>query len=166
MKKKKKIIIMLLSIPCALIFTFCSSKAFSDVLACVELSSSLQKEISVPYGEFGEYSSAGLNFFFPHTELYEDFYAVYSKDSTDVSELGILRASNEENAKKLLEDAQLYIKDTQEQKREFLRSYSPSELEKLNSAEARRFGNYVIFTIADQNEKSKIFQKAEELLKK
>ena len=120
----------------------------------------------MPYGEFGEYSSADLNLFFPDSELFDDFYVIYSKDNTDVSELGILHASNDENAKKLLEDAQLYIKDNQEQKREFLRNYSPSELEKLNSAEARRFGNYVIFTVADQDEKSKIFQKAEELLKK
>lgn len=166
MKKNKKFIIALLSLPCAFIFTFCSAKTFSDSLACNELSSTLQKEISVPYGEFGEYSSADLNLFFPDSELFDDFYVIYSKDNTDVSELGILRASNEENAKKLLEDAQLYIKDNQEQKREFLRNYSPSELEKLNSAEARRFGNYVIFTVADQDEKSKIFQKAEELLKK
>ena len=83
MKKNKKFIIALLSLPCAFIFTFCSAKTFSDSLACNELSSTLQKEISVPYGEFGEYSSADLNLFFPDSELFDDFYVIYSKDNTD-----------------------------------------------------------------------------------
>ena len=45
-------------------------------------------------------------------------------------------------------------------------SDSPQEIEKLNSAEARRFGNYVIFAVSDSIDKNYIFSKAEELLKK
>lgn len=166
MNKAKKFFLFILCLICTVFFTFCSSEGFSDSLECEELSNVLEKKLSVPDGEFGEYSSEDLLLFFPDKDLYDDFYAIYSKDSTDVSELGVLHASSSENAKKLFEDAQLYIKELQEQKREFLRSYSPSELEKLNCAEARRFGNYVIFTVSEQDEKSQIFQKAEEVLKK
>ena len=71
---------------------------------------------------------------------------------------------DEENAKKLFEEAKLYVKNMQEQKSEFLRNYSPDELSKLNSAEARRFGNYVIFAIGEQEDKNNLFKKAEDML--
>ena len=60
----------------------------------------------------------------------------------------------------------LYIKNLQEQKREFLNNYSPEEVKKLNSAEVRCFGNYIIFTVSDPDDKNYVFSKAEELLKK
>ena len=99
-----------------------------------------------------------------HAQLYDDICIIYSSDSTDISELGIIYSADEENAKKLFEEAKLYVKNMQEQKSEFLRNYSPDELSKLNSAEARRFGNYVIFAIGEQEDKNNLFKKAEDML--
>ena len=47
------------------------------------------------------YQFLKLQFFFSSPELYDDVCIIYSKDGTDVCELGILHASSEENAKKL-----------------------------------------------------------------
>lgn len=150
----------------ALIFSSCSKKDFSSLLTCKEVSNSLESEISVPEDKFEPYTSEELRFLFSSPELFDDIYVIYSTDSTDICEIGVLYASSEENAKMLLEDAKNYIKTLQEQKNEFLRNYSPSELTKLNSAEARRYGNYIIFTVADMEDKNNIFTKAENILSK
>lgn len=161
---KKIFSIISLILLTAIIFQSCSQKSFNASLTCQELSKSLEKEISVPYGEFEEYTGEELQFFFSSPELYDDVCIIYSKDGTDVCELGILHASSEENAKKLYEDAKSYIKSLQEQKSEFLRNYSPAELNKLNCADTRRYGEYIIFTIAEKADRDTVFKKAETLL--
>ena len=149
----------------SLIFDSCSTKSYSSSSNCKELSQSLMREISVPDGEFSQYTDDEVQIFFSSPELYDDISIIYSKDTTDIAELGILHAANEEKATKLFEEAKLYIKNLQEQKREFLNNYSPNEVQKLNSAEVRKFGNYIIFTVADPDDKNYVFSKAEELLK-
>ena len=148
-----------------LIFTSCSTKNYRNSFDCKELSQSLMREISVPDGEFSQYTEEEVQIFFSSPELYDDISIMYSKDSTDIAELGILHATTEEKSDKLFEEAKLYIKNLQEQKREFLSNYSPEEVEKLNSAEVRKLGNYIIFTVADPDDKNYVFSKAEELLK-
>lgn len=164
MKKLFPIILSIFFI--TLIFASCSDKNFNSSLSCQELTTSLKKEISVPEGNFKEYTVDELNFLFSSPELYSDICIIYSTDSTDVCELGVIHASNKENAKKLYEDAKYYIKSIQEEKSEFLRNYSPEELTKLNSAEARCFGEYIIFSVAEPNDKNEVFKKAEMLLEK
>ena len=163
MKTKAKFLIF----PCIismLIFQSCAQKDFKSSLTCEELSNRLGKEIFVPQDEFNQYTTEEINFLFSSPESYDDISIIYSTDSTDVCEIGVIYSENKEDAKKLYEDAKLYIKNLQEQKSEFLRNYSPEELSKLNSAEARCFGNYIIFTVANQNDKQNIFNTAEKLL--
>ena len=166
MNLKKIILIVICLCIIIRIFTACSQNEYSDVLSCAEVSNTLSREISVPEGEFSQYTAEELKFFFPNPTIYTEAYIIYSTDSTDIAELGVLRASDEESAKNLYEEVKLYIKNLQEQKQEFLRNYSPNELQKLNSAQARRYGVYVIFTVSDSSEQNKVFEKAENLLSK
>lgn len=166
MKSNKILLSIIFILLTSLIFLSCAKKEIKYTLSCKELSNQLESEISVPQDEFNEYSTEELRFLFSSPELFDDICVVYSTDSTDVCEIGILYASNEENAKILFEDAKGYIKSIQEQKSEFLRNYSPAELSKLNSAEARRYGNYIVFAIADMDDKNNLFKKAEEVLSK
>lgn len=163
MKFKASLIFLLLTVTLA--FSSCAHKSYNSTLSCKEISNELKQEFSISEDGFQEYSNEDIKFLFDSIESYDDSCVCYSTDSVDICEVGVFRASNEENAKKLFEDATAYIKAMQEQKSDFLRNYSPSELSKLNSAEARRYGKYVIFTVADADCKAKIFEKAESLLK-
>ena len=166
MSLKKFILIIICLCIIIKIFTSCSQEEYSDSLSCSELSNALSREISVPEGEFSQYTTEELKFFFPNQSIYTEAYIIYSADSTDIAELGILRASDEESAKTLYEEVKSYIKNLQEQKQEFLRNYAPNELQKLNSAQARRYGSYVIFTVSDSSEQNNVFEKADKLLSK
>lgn len=162
---KRVIIITLLCVIICQIFS-CDEKEYTNKLSCSEISESLKREISVPEGEFSEYNADEIKFFFPNGTIYDDITIIFSKDPTDICELGILHAQNESDAQILLKDAKAYIKNLQEEKREFLSNYAPEEIEKLNSAEARKFGNYVIFTVSALDEKREIFSNANEILTK
>ena len=166
MNLKKILSFSVLALLMTLVFQGCAEQEINRTLTCRELSNQLESEISVPQDEFKEYTTEELRFLFSSPELFEDICIVYSSDSTDVCEIGIFYASSEENAKLLFEDAKSYIKSLQEEKSEFLRNYSPEELSKLNSAEARRYGNYIIFTVADTSDKNNLFKKAETILLK
>ena len=76
-----------------------------------------------------------------------------------------MRAPSEKNAEEVLREAQAYIERTKSERRAFVESYLPSELSKFNSAEARRFGTYVIYTILESERAALVFDKAEEALK-
>lgn len=168
MINKKQLALFLTAILLLPLLISCSSTedvGYSSKLSCKELCDGLIREISVPEGEFSSYSEEDVKLFFQMEEDgFEEIYIAHSSDSTDISELGVMLASDSQKASSLLEDARLYIKNSQEQKRDFVRNYSPSELEKLNSAEARRFGSYVVFVIAEPREKDAVFEKARELL--
>ena len=163
----KRIIFLIASIIIITIFFHsCAQKDFNASIACDELATSLKREISVPKGDFEKYTDDELDFLFSEPKLYDDICIIYSSDSTDVCELGVLHASSKENAKMLYEEAKGYIKATQEQKSEFLRNYSPAELSKLNCAEARLLGEYIVFVIAEQGDRDEALKKAEMLLSK
>ena len=163
---KRILFIAVLFCSLACIFVSCSQDKHSSSLSCFEISSALAREISVPGGEFSQYSSDDIKFFFPDSSNYTDACISYSTDSTDVAEIGVLRSANEESAKALYEEVKNHIKNLQEQKREFLRNYSPNELQKLNSAQARRFGEFVVYTVSDPKDQENLFAKAEELFTK
>lgn len=146
------------------IFSACSQKSYDASINCQDLSTALKREISVPQGYFEEYTDDEVKYLFSSPKLYDDICIVYSADSTDVCEVGILHAASDDNAKLLYEDAKAYIKALQEQKSDFLSNYSPAELSKLNSAEVRRYGNYIIFTVAESGDKEELFKKAEMIL--
>ena len=163
---KKRYIVFILMLLTAAVFCSCAKEEFSSTLSCKELLSTLESEFSPDKTEFSRYTDEELKFLFPDSDVYNEAIVIYSTDSVDITEIGVMRAESEKDAIDLLEDAKNYIKDLQEQKREFLQNYSPSELSKLNSAGARRFGQYVVFAIAEQGDVDKIFKKAEMLLTK
>ncbi|MBO7302705.1 MAG: DUF4358 domain-containing protein [Clostridia bacterium] len=163
MKFKASLILLLLTL--TLTLSSCAQKSYNSTLSCKELTNELKKEFSISEEGFEDYSDEDISFLFNSLDTYDDSCVCYSSDSIDICEVGVFHASSEENAKRLYEDAMTYIKAMQEQKSDFIRSYSPSELSKLNSAEVRRYGRYVIFTVADADCKAKIFEKAESLLK-
>lgn len=165
MKKSKYIIFILLTLFTAVFFASCTSEGFKNTISCNEIEIALEKEFNPQEQGFSQYTDDELKFLFPSTKIYDDAIIIYSNDSVDITEIGILHASSEKNANALFEEARLYIKELQEQKREFLQSYSPSEVPRLNSAEARRFGEYVVFAVASSEEKDVIFTTVESILK-
>ena len=115
-------------------------------------------------GEYIEFNELHMEEYFPNTDEYDEHYAVYSADVDDINEIGIFLSPDEFYALGMLKSCETYISDMQEDSRAFIASYAPQELPKLDGAQARRFGQYVVYLILPDNLSEAIFQRIEEIL--
>ena len=155
--------VIILSLLC-LVFCSCAAGEYSDSLDSRELAKQLTGEIS-EFGEYVEYDDDEINDLLGLSADGCDVSVIYSKDSDDQGEIGIIRAASEADAKEVLYEAQEYLEQMRVERRAFVESYLPRELSKLSSAEARRFGSYVIYTILESEKATLVFDKVEEALR-
>ena len=156
---KRVIIVSLL----CLVFSSCASGGYSDSLDSRELAKQLTGEIS-EFGDYVEYDDDEINDLLGLSADGCDVSVIYSKDSDDQGEIGIIRSASEADAKEVLHKTQEYLEQMRVERRAFVESYLPRELSKLSSAEARRFGSYVIYTILESEKATLVFDKVEEAL--
>ena len=157
---KRVIIVSLL----CLVFSSCASGGYSDSLDSRELAKQLTGEIS-EFGDYVEYDDDEINDLLGLSADGCDVSVIYSKDSDDQGEIGIIRAASEADAKEVLREAQEYLEQMRVERRAFVENYLPRELPKLSSAEARRFGTYVIYTVLESEKSTLVFDKIEDTLK-
>lgn len=160
---KRFFCIILLTV--CLILPSCSRSDYVDEANCADLGGQMTDSLDDGQ-EYLEFDSNHREFYFDDTEEYDDCYLVYSSDTNDINEIGVFHAPNGDEAKELFETCRDYIEDMQENSRSFIASYAPEELPKLDNAEVRRFGNYVIYTILPEDKAEAVFEKVEESLRK
>ena len=161
----KKYTMLILICATVLFFSSCAVKEYTDTLSCKSVAESLASEISDPE-DYRFYTDEDIKYMFEDTSLFEECSFIYSTSSDDIDEICVIKAKDEKEAKSILEQAEQYIKDIDAKKRSFLENYMPDELEKLDCAKAKQFGNYVIVAIADRDDAKDIFDRADSLLKK
>lgn len=160
---KKRVLAVCFFMIFCLIFGSCGQKGYSDTLTCTEITSELKEEIFAENG-YSDYSSNDIKYMFDDDTLFDSCSVIYSSSSDDVGEIGVLHASDAESADALLETVNGYLKELDEEKRAFLKSYLPNELEKLDNAEAKRFGNYVAFVVLEPTTRDAVFERLEAML--
>lgn len=141
----------------------CSAPRYTSGLSCEEITSALYESL-LDSQLYAKYSETDVRHKFSDTELYGDASVVYSISSDDISEVGVLKAKETQSTDELLDEVLDYIEDLKDEKQEFLKSYLPSELNKLNFAEARAFGPYVVYTVLGADNAEEVFSFAKELL--
>ena len=151
----RKIIFVALMIS-ALFLSSCNTKKYSDEISCYELCERALSSIDET-DEFSDYGKEYIKYFFEDSELHDDFRIVYSTESDDIDELGVFHAPSADTAKEISSIVQNYISEIQNTQRAFIESYAPEELPKLDRAEVRVFGNYIVYAIMEEEEKSDVF---------
>ena len=142
----------------------CASKnAYRNDIACSEITDALINELNTD-GGYVYYDTEQMKLIFEDLDDAEEYSAAYSLLSQNIDEFGIFRASNEKNAKDILENCRDYLKDKYEDQQAFISSYAPEELPKLKYAEVKVYGNYVAFAVLSQSDRSLFFEKLEEIL--
>ena len=162
MKTVKRLIIVTLAV---LSLTSCSRVGYADNVACSDIGKDTLDTLDDNL-EYAEFDEAHVELYFDDTNEYDDYYTVYSTDTNNINEIGIFHASNKDNAEDLADECRDYIEDMQENSRAFIQSYAPEELPKLDGAQVRRFGNYVVYTVLDSDKANAVFESIKENLKK
>ena len=155
---RKQLFIPLLTLTLTILFVSCSSPKYRDDKSCRSLAESV-KEDSIEYEEHDE---EYLEFFFEDSSLQDDFCIIYSRDTNDITEIGIFHTPDTDSARKLITHIEAYISEMQETQRAFIGSYAPLELPKLDGATVEQFGNYLVYSISENNEE--IFSSIEKTL--
>lgn len=141
----------------ALTFASCSKKVeYKNDLACEPLAKDLSALCPVDDG-YSEYGEDQIRFFFENTSIHDDYAIFYSTNAEDINEIGIFHCPNEDSAEEMARITENYIKMMQDTQINFISSYAPYEIPKLESAEVRRYGNYVVYTILDTDERRSVY---------
>ena len=159
----KRIILLLLLSLSILVFSSCKQEKHSASLTSKELTDALIGQISGSE-DYIEYTDEELSYFDFARSSDADITLLYSRAAEDVGEIGVVRIfdGKSKEMKSALEE---YLKDQQKEKGAFFKNYAPGELLKLERAEVRCFGDYVVFTVLSSEESQAVFEKVEEVLK-
>ncbi|MBQ8140829.1 MAG: DUF4358 domain-containing protein [Clostridia bacterium] len=164
MKTQKIFFCIILAL--SLLLCSCAKKAeYADGVSCEDIAAYLSKT-ELDDDEYAEYDREYFEYFFPDAKVPEDFKIIYSTDTGDIDEIGIFHTNSEAEANELSSATEAYIEEMRETQRAFIASYAPEELPKLDSAEVRTFGNYVVYAITDEDDKADIFLAVDNTLKK
>ena len=161
MKKKAALIFyiaIILSILCS-----CSAKQYSGIVECSYITSALQNQV-LKGQEYAAYSATDVAFILDDSDDFSSYSVIYSTSSDDIGEIGVFHANSEDEAIELLDDLTEYLYELKDEKSSFVRNYLPDEQRKLDGAKVRRIGNYVAFTVLDDNQSDAIFAEIEKIL--
>ena len=159
----KKILLFIALAISMLIFPSCKQAEYSSSLTSKELSDALMGQISGSE-DYIEYTDEELSYFDFAKNADADITVLYSRAAEDVGEIGVIRISKEK-AKEMQSAVENYLKMQKNEKAAFFKNYAPGELSKLDRAEVRRFGDYIIFTVLSSEDSQAVFNKVEEILK-
>ena len=156
---------------CLLIFAFLllsacrQTKEYRTDVSCEVITAEICDELSedesfLPFGE------DHIRFSFEDTDRFSDKSLVYSVRSENIDEIGVFRADSDEDVAELRRLCEQYVTTLSEDMRAFVESYAPREAQKLDRAEVKVFGNYVVYTVLDDADRAEAYEEIEELLRK
>ena len=114
----------------------------------------------------GGYYNADSDFmtFTFHDPEYVDAYAVtFAQTSTDISEYGIFHVSESDKVDDMVALAEGYLESY---KANWMTNYLAEEYPKIENAQVRAFGCYVVYSILDENATDRLHETVEQMLAK
>ena len=148
---------------CASLLFGCARKEYANNVSCAELLDTVLTALDDGM-EYKDFDSAQRKFYFEDSDEADDCRMVYSLDTNDINEIGIFHAPDKEETQDIAEDCREYVEDMRQNSRAFIASYAPSELSKLDGAQVRIYGNYVIYAILPTELIESVFYEVERVL--
>ena len=161
----KKLITAILTL--SLLSSFgCRQKSnYRDDVSCSTITAEICEDLTregtyLPFGE------DHVRFSFEDTDRFADKSLVYSEASENIDEIGVFRAKSEEDIEVLRRLCEQYVTTLREDMRAFVESYAPREATKLDRAEVKVFGRYIVYTVLSDADRTEAYEEIEELLRK
>ncbi len=163
MKKTIALLLFLTALSGALVS--CNQKpAYADGVPCSGLTDAVIQALPSSSG-YSAYGRDQIEFFFEDTKIPDDYSLIYSTASADIDEIGVFHAPDAASAAELQSIVQRYIDDMRLTQTSFIASYAPEELPKLENAEVKLFGNYVVYIILSDEDRNLAYSEIERVLK-
>ena len=164
----KRMLIFALALVC-LMLAACGNKSVyvSDVA-----SNQVADRMAAAIGATEDYMSGDADlyeFYFGGQDAYakvEDCKILFSRLETDVNEVGVFRASSEQDAEAVRAMVQTYLDEQTANLRSFAANYSPADIAKIDNAGIEVYGVYVVYYILDAEDETAALGAVKQLLTK
>ena len=165
MNKKKIIIIAtaIVVIIALVLVLLLTGKKYDDILSSKELYSKIENSISTDGGVNILDDDVILEITDDDLSYLVDYTVVRAKNAKNINEIGIFKAENGK-AKELKPIIEKYLKEKQESYRAM--DYFPEEVEKIDFATVKVFGNYVVFSFLNEADTEAFYNAIENELTK
>lgn len=161
---RKSIVLSVLLALCLFLGACTKASAYADDVSCAELADRATDQIPVNFG-YETFGGEHLRYYFENTELPDDVCLRYSAISEDINELGIFHVPDAAAREEVVRLTEEYLARLLSEDSAFIASYAPKELPKLEHAEVKVFGNYVVYAILDDDDRKLVFETVEKELK-
>lgn len=143
----------------------CSQERFADDVACKDIADRCSQALGDGL-EYRQFEDAHTRLYFDTDSNCDHHFAIHSEDAQNINELGVFHAKDSESADRLERLCVEYIDGLKRDSRAFIASYAPNELPKLDGAQVRRFGNYVVYTVLPDKGAEDALSTVRDMLKK
>lgn len=149
---KKSLILLFCLIASLFLLTACQ-ESYREDLTPYELADYLETEL-------GKNSLRKMD---DKTDFYGDlmmdasFALRLAEDGSNLDEFSVFSCQDEKEAKSLAKKLEVYLEERYEKDKEWYLSYIPKEVPKLQHAEVKTFGKYVVYAILSQEERNRVF---------
>ncbi len=159
----KKFLALLLASLLLLSLVSCGGGEYKDDVAVVTLSYAAISSLAVQ--EYAPTDGNYLSDFVAVPTYVEEHHVVFSKEGNDLNEMGFFRVKEGYTGemKNVLKE---YLEESLAAYRDWYNSYIPEETPKLENAEIKVYGNYVVYAILSEADKEAAFAAVEDVLTK
>ena len=161
---KKTLCILLALLALALPFTACKSGNYLDDKAATEIGKAISAKLSGNQ-TYTQVDSGALDDYFQMPDYVSESAIYFSDEGNNIDEFGVFHVKDGQ-AKEMADILEKYLTDAYDQNAAWYDSYIPEETPKLRDAEVKTFGNYVLYAILSEENKTAARNAAEELLAK
>ena len=141
-----------------LLFSFGSCKKdveYKDNIPCSDIITEAKKAVPTDSG-YEAMGQGRVEYVFGSFE-YDDCSLLISVATENIDEIGIFHTTSEKKAEELCAEVEKYLDELLEEKGAFIASYAPFELEKLENAQVKVYGNYVAYAILSRDGRDLFF---------
>ena len=162
MKKMTRMIAAVLCLAALCSLAACGGKAVRDDVPVLEIVAAIQQAIKKPEG----LTAVDENYVAGRLQLdinkYTEYTVCINSFGTDVDEFGIFKAKDEDTAKALASEVQSYLDN---RLATWMDEYMPEEKPKVENAEVKVAGVYVLYGILSDSARKAAFAALDEAIK-
>lgn len=155
--------ILMLALTLTLLLSLASCKQYRNDLSPDALSEPAVSALGSP-ADYTVAAEGYLDDYFTTPSYVSAYRICFATDGNNLDEFGIYHVE-EGNASAMKTVLENYLTDSFAKNQTWYDSYIPTETPKLRDAEVKIFGNYVVYVIADKEDRAALLSTLEELLK-
>ena len=162
MKCLKRALCLMLTSLLVMLVCSCGASDYANNIGIETIDARVKDELALNGGYYNA-DSDFMAFTFHDPEYVDDYAVTFAQASTDISEYGIFHVSDADKVDDMVELAEEYLESY---KANWMTNYLAEEYPKIENAQVKAFGSYVVYSILDEDATNRLHEAVEQALTK